>query len=282
MEIGLMFWGQVAPNSILREMKSLGIQCGHLGISGGVPLEGAAQRWKAALEAEGFVATNVVGSFDGEDYADIPTVQQTVGYVPAGTRKEREQRTYELIDFGSSVGIPIYACHAGYIPEDRRDPDYRVLCDLARRICDYAAKKNMTFALETGQETAPVLDAFLKDVGRPNLKINFDPANMILYGVGDPIEALDQLGPNVVSVHCKDGIWPPKGVPGALGTERPLGEGEVGMDRFVRKLKQIGYQGALVIEREIPAAKAEERHVPGLPLRDDILRAVKLLNGLRA
>lgn len=282
MEIGLMFWGQDNPVSSLREMKSLGIRCGHLGISGGVPLDGAAEEWKKALEEEDFVATSVVGSFDGEDYADIPTVQRTVGYVPEATRTEREKRTYDLIDFAGALGVPSYCCHAGYIPEDRTDLEYAALCEMARRICDYAAKKNMTFALETGQETAEVLDAFIKDVDRPNLKINFDPANIILYGVGDPIEALDQLSSYVVSVHCKDGIWPPKGVEGALGTEKPLGDGEVGIDRFVAKLKQIGYKGALTIERELATAKAEERHVPGLPHRDDVLKAVALLEKLRA
>lgn len=281
LEIGLMFWGETDPIASLREVKSLGIRCGHLGIAGHVPLNGLAAKWKAAAEQEDFAVTNVVGSFEGEDYADIPTVQRTVGYVPAGTRDEREKRTYELIDFGGELGTPIYCCHAGYVPEDRSDPDYAVLRDLARRICDYAAKKNMIFALETGQETAEALGVFLKDVDRPNLKINFDPANIILYGVGDPIEALDRLGKDVVSIHCKDGIWPPKDVEGALGTEKPLGEGEVGMERFIAKLKQIGYKGSLTIEREIATTKAEERHVGGLPHRQDVLDAVALLEKIR-
>jgi sugar phosphate isomerase/epimerase len=88
-------------------------------------------------------------------------------------------------------------------------------------------------------------------VNRPNLRINFDPANLILYGSDEPIEALGLLGQHVVTVHCKDGNWPPKETPGALGTEMPLGQGAVGMDRFIAKLKQIGYRGPLCIEREI-------------------------------
>ena len=106
------------------------------------------------------------------------------------------------------------------------------------------------FALETGQEPARTLLHFFKDAGRGNLRINFDPANMILYGTGDPIEALGVLAAHVISVHCKDGDWPPKGVPGALGTERPLGQGAVGMERFIAKLKEIGYRNPLNIERE--------------------------------
>jgi sugar phosphate isomerase/epimerase len=108
-------------------------------------------------------------------------------------------------------------------------------------------------------------------VARPNLRINFDPANMILYGTGDPIEALRLLAPHVVSVHCKDGDWPPKGVEGALGSERPLGQGSVGMDRFVATLKEIGYKGILSIERE--AENQEERIA-------DIRMAVGLLKRL--
>ena len=100
---------------------------------------------------------------------------------------------------------------------------------MVRRICNHAATHNQTFALETGQEPAPVLLAFLNDVAKPNLGINFDPANMILYGTGDPIEALGILASRVISVHCKDGDWPEPGIAGALGKERPLGAGSVGI-----------------------------------------------------
>ena len=91
---------------------------------------------------------------------------------------------------------------------------------------------------------------FIHDVDRDNLGINFDPANMIMYGSGDPIEALGILREHVLSVHCKDGDWPPKGQPSALGEERPLGKGAVGIERFLGKLRQIGYKGPIFIERE--------------------------------
>jgi len=281
MEIGLMFWGEGDPVASLREVKSLGIRCGHLGIAGGVALEGAAERWKAACEQEQFVVTSLVGSFNGENYADIPTVRQTVGYLPRNTRQEREERTYRLIELGAALGAPNYCCHAGYIPEDPSEEDYQALVELCRRISDYAARFGMNFALETGQEPPLVLRAFIQAVDRPNLKINFDPANIILYGVGDPIEALDVLAPWVVSVHCKDGVWPPKDKPGALGTEKPLGQGEVGIERFIAKLKQIGYKGPLVIEREVESADQAERHVGGIPHRQDVRDAVALLERLR-
>ena len=276
-----MFWGDVDPVASLRSVKSLELRCGHLGIAGGVPLEGAAGKWRAAIEQEAFAVTNVVGSFNGESYADIPTVRQTVGYVPEQTRQVREARTYQLIDFTAALDVSIFCCHAGYIPEDTTDPLYPPVRDLIRRICDYAAARDVIFALETGQEPPQALEDFIKDVDRPNLKVNFDPANIILYGVGDPIAALEQLAPYVVSVHCKDGIWPPKDVPGALGTEEPLGQGEVGIDRFVAKLKEIGYTGPLTIEREVASADESERHVAGLPQLEDVRLAISLLKQLQ-
>ena len=157
------------------------------------------------------------------------------------------------------------------MPEDKSHPDYLGVREVVRDICDHAATHGQTFALETGQEPAHVLLEFFKDVDRPNLRINFDPANMILYGTGDPIEALRTLAPHVVSVHAKDGDWPPKDVPGALGTERPLGQGSVGMDRFVATLREIGFGSSLNIERE--AENQEER------IRD-IRNAVQLLRRL--
>ena len=87
-------------------------------------------------------------------------------------------------------------------------------------------------------------------MNRRNLGINFDPANMILYGTGDPIQSLAVVGQHVVSVHCKDGDWPPPEVPGALGIERPLGQGAVDLKGFLAGLKKIGYKGQLTIERE--------------------------------
>lgn len=255
MEIGVMFWAGRDPVETIRELKALGARCGQIGIAGDLPLAGAAAKWKAALEAENFPVVTAFCAYNGESYADVPTVQRTVGFIPPKTRAEREQRTYAVSDFAREVGITSIATHIGFVPEDESDPDYVAVRDLVRRICDHAAKNKQTFALETGQEAADTLLRFFLDVNRPNLGINFDPANMILYGTGDPVEALGTLAAHVISVHAKDGDWPPKGVPGALGEEKPLGRGAVGMERFVRKLKSIGFKGPLNIEREVSDQK---------------------------
>jgi len=243
-----MFWGD---RDDLATVLGFGVRTGQLGVSGSMTLDdSAAAHWKAALAAAGFKVVTVVAAYEGEDYADIPTVQRTVGFIPPATRAARERRTLAISDFAAHLGVGSIACHIGFVPEDDADPDYVAVRALVRRICDHAAAHGQTFALETGQERAEVLQRFIQDVDRPNLRINFDPANLILYGTGEPIAALRTLAPLVVSVHCKDGDWPPADKPGALGKERPLGKGSVGVERFVATLKEIGFPGPLNVERE--------------------------------
>jgi len=271
LEVGVMFWAGGDPYETIRELKSMGVRCGQLGIPGGMQLAGAAAAWKKALIDEEFTIVTVFAAYAGESYADIPTVLRTVGFVPPATRVEREQRTLAVSDFAAEIGAPGIATHIGFVPEDRAAPDYVAVRDMVRRIVDHAAGHGQTFALETGQEPAAVLHHFLEDVARPNLGINFDPANMILYGTGDPVNALDVLAAYVITVHCKDGNWPPKDSPAALGEEQRLGEGAVGMERFIAKLKQIGYRGPLTIEREI-----EDR----AQRRRDIIKGAEMLRRL--
>jgi sugar phosphate isomerase/epimerase len=272
MEIGLMFWAGGDPVATLREVKGFGVRCGQLGIPGDMPLEGAAAAWGSALRQESFRIVTVFAAYTGENYADIPTVARSVGFIPEATREERVERTLLISDFAAALGVGSIACHIGFVPHDPADPNYLAARDIVRKISDRAAGNNQTFALETGQEPAEVLLRFLEDVARENVRINFDPANLIMYGTGDPIEALGVLGSRVVSVHCKDGVWPPKGVPGALGSERPLGQGDVGMVRFVARLKEIGYRAPLNIEHEI-----EDRQQRAIDNR----AAVELLTRLR-
>ena len=276
LQVGVMFWTggvlgvDASPGEITAMVKGLGVNCGQLGVHGKADIgpEGTAA-WKEALAKNGVTLNTVFASFEGESYADIPTVEQTVGYIPKGPREEREQRTREISDFAHALGVPGIAAHIGFVPEDHSDPDYIAVRDMMRRLCDYCAERGQSYALETGQEPAVTLREFIKDVDRPNLKVNFDPANMVLYGSGEPMEALNVIHPWVVSVHCKDGTWPKE--KGVFGEETPLGEGDVGMDNYVAKLKEVGYTGPLTIEREITG---EEQ-------RDDILRAIALLERLR-
>jgi sugar phosphate isomerase/epimerase len=267
-----MFWAGGDPAETIAELTNLGIRSGQLGIPGDLELS-CAPAWRDALHAADFRVHTVFAAYNGEDYADIPTVQRTVGFIPPATRVEREKRTLGVSDFAAVIGAPGIATHIGFVPESTSDSDYIAVREMVRRVCDHAKTHGQTFALETGQEPARVLLEFLNDVDRTNLGINFDPANMILYGTGDPIEALGILGPKVLTVHCKDGDWPEAGVPGALGKEKALGAGSVEVARFLSKLREIGYCGPLSIERE--ASDPAQRMV-------DIRSAIALLTELKS
>lgn len=218
--------------------------------------------------------TCVFGGFDGESYADIPTTARTVGLVPQETRAARIQEMKEISDFAKVLGCGTVGLHVGFVPE-RGSLDYNNLLTAVRDLLDHVAKNGQNLHLETGQETAAHLLEFIHDVDRPNLFINFDPANMILYGTGDPIEALKKVGHFVRSVHCKDAKWAAEGDRGkGWGSEVALGEGDVGMKTYLETLQEIGYKGPLTIEREIAHDRDRQKR--------DIGTAAALLQRLRA
>ncbi len=232
-----------------------------------------ASEFLARLQEYGITITVVFGGFEGESYADIPTVVRTVGLVPTETRAERTQEMKEIADFAKVLGCDVVALHLGFVPHDPSDPLYQEILQVTREICDHCSSNGQRLHLETGQEQAETLLQFLSDVGRNNLFVNFDPANMILYGSGEPIEALRKIGHYVRSVHCKDATWAAR--PGEeWGREVPLGEGSVGFENFLRTLKEIGYDGPLTIEREIPQEPDRQKA--------EIGRGVRLLNDLKA
>jgi sugar phosphate isomerase/epimerase len=163
--------------------------------------------------------------------------------------------------------------HLGFVPHDRSHELYAGILDLTRDLCDHCRRSGQGVHLETGQESADALLQFIGDVQRDNLFINFDPANMILYGAGEPIEALKKVGRYVRSIHCKDGKWAAR--PGEeWGQEVPLGEGDVGMETYLRTLAEIGYFGPLTIEREIPQDPQRQKA--------EIGHAIRLLSDLKA
>jgi sugar phosphate isomerase/epimerase len=232
-----------------------------------------AEELKKQLDAMNVTCTAVFGGFDGESYADIPTVVKTIGLVPEETRQARLAEMRDIADFAKWLHCDTVALHLGFIPHDPANPQFDEVVAVTAALCDHCAANDQYLHLETGQETAEGLLAFLAAVGRDNLKINFDPANMILYGTGEPIEALRLLGPHVRSVHCKDGTWSDK--PGETwGSEVPLGEGDVDMRLYLQTLADIGYRGPLTIEREIPEDPARQKQ--------EIGGAIELLSRLRS
>jgi sugar phosphate isomerase/epimerase len=226
----------------------------------------------ARLRDANIQLTAVFGGFAGESYADIPTVSRTVGLVPPETRAARVAEMKAIADFARLLGCDVVALHLGFVPHDRAHPLYGQVLAATRDLCDHCRSQGQALHLETGQEPADALLAFMGDVERENLFINFDPANMILYGSGEPIAALRQVGRYVRSVHCKDGAWAAR--PGQeWGAEMPLGQGAVGMENYLRTLLEIGYTGPLTIEREIPQEPERQKA--------EIGHAVRLLTELK-
>ena len=233
----------------------------------------AAEAFLARLDSVGVTTTAVFGGFAGESYADIPTVARTVGLVPPETRRQRTQEMLEIADFAKLLGVDVVALHLGFVPHDTADPLYREVIDITRQVCDHCAENGQALHLETGQEPADDLVRFIGDVQRDNLFVNFDPANMILYGSGEPLPALERVGQYVRSVHCKDALWADK--PGeSWGQEVELGAGQVDIEQYLRTLDRLGYVGPLTIEREIPQEAARQK--------EEIGHAVALLKELKS
>lgn len=161
------------------------------------------------------------------------------------------QQNYKLFlgaaEITSELRVKYLSMHAGFINEG--SPAYaRKFYNRIKCLADIAEQKKIMLLLETGQETAQQLRHFLEKLNHPAVAVNFDPANMILYDKGDPIEAIRVLSPWIKHIHIKDAIRTKQ--PGTWGTEVPWGDGQVGCERFLNALTEIGFEGVLAIERE--------------------------------
>jgi sugar phosphate isomerase/epimerase len=205
-------------------------------------------RLPEVARAAGFRMTGAMLGFPGEDYTTPQTIQKTGGFGNPATRVERLERFQWALDRTLVLGLTDLMLHAGFLPEPG-DPDRKPFLDTLARVSELARNKGVTIAFETGQETAHLLRRTLDELKSPNLKVNFDPANMLLYDKGDPLRAVEILGSDIRSVHVKDANRPT--TPGQWGEEVPLGKGQVNIRQFVKTLQEIGYRGPLCIEREV-------------------------------
>lgn len=173
----------------------------------------------------------------------------TLGLIPAGYRFQRVQHLMLGSDFAKMANINAVITHVGFIPETPNTAEYHDVVNAVRAVAQRCKDNGQYFLFETGQETPVTLRRMIEDVGLDNLGINLDPANLILYGKANPVDALDVFGEYVMNIHAKDGKYPTDGK--NLGKETPLGEGKVNFPAFVAKLKEIGYDAFFTIEREI-------------------------------
>jgi sugar phosphate isomerase/epimerase len=205
-------------------------------------------RLPEVARAAGLRMTGAMLGFPGEDYTTPQTIQRTGGFGDPATRPERLARFQWALERTRALGLSDLMLHAGFIPETT-DPDRKPFLDTLAKVSDLARAQGVTVAFETGQETANLLRRTLDELKCPNLRVNFDPANMLLYDKGDPLRAVEILGHGIRSVHVKDARRPT--TPGTWGEEVPLGHGQVNIRAFVQTLKKVGYRGPLCIEREV-------------------------------
>lgn len=234
------------PRKALAAVKGLGLSVIQVSkLSDSYYSEEGALKFTELLENYGIEASAVCIVHEGERYDDWETVEKTVGYLPPETLPKRLEYSRRCIDFAAAIGAPIVTTHMGILPKDPSSSGYERLLRAVREVAGYCRNKGVALALETGQETGVELLEFISRVGE-DVKVNFDGANLILYGLDDPLGALDILKDFIVHVHAKDGLPPIR--PGLLGREVPLGEGKAEVCKTVRNLVKSGYTGPFIME----------------------------------
>ncbi|HON06498.1 MAG TPA: sugar phosphate isomerase/epimerase family protein [Verrucomicrobiota bacterium] len=184
----------------------------------------------------------------GEDYSTLERIKKTGGIVPDETWEQNKNNIKKSIEIASKLNLKLVTFHAGFIPHNKNDASFNKLLDRLREVAKLFAEAGIELGLETGQETAETLKELLKTLNCENVVVNFDPANMILYDKGDPVEALQVLYPYIRQCHLKDAKRTKTA--GEWGEEVPLGTGDVDWEKFLKFLKEKGFSGNLCIERE--------------------------------
>lgn len=237
-----------SPATLVARVRETGLTRVQLALD---PIRENPQVWGGvgeALRQAGIEIVSGMIGFVGEDYSTMDSIRVTGGVAPDATWAENWANVPQAAAIAAGLGISLVTFHAGFLPHDESAPDYRKLRQRLENIADVFAAQGIAVAFETGQETAPALDAFLRQLARPNVGVNFDPANIILYDNGDPIEALRTLAPWLKQIHIKDGTRPR--VPGAWGEEVVVGTGQVDWPAFFATLRSLGYAGWCCLERE--------------------------------
>ena len=200
-----------------------------------------------AVRASGLgISAATIGS-PQEDYTSLESIRATGGIVPDQYWPENRRRIERAADITAELKVPFLTLHAGFLEND--DPlQARRVRDRLVELADMAGQRGLMLLMETGQESAVCLREMLEQLAHPALGVNFDPANMILYDKGVPVEAVRTLGPWIKHVHIKDALRTK--CPGTWGSEVPWGEGGVGNEAFLKALREAGYTGTLAIERE--------------------------------
>ncbi len=244
------------PQELVAKLEATGIRRVQLALD---PLRDAPDVWRNAPELLRQKSVTIVsGMFGcvGEDYSTLETIRLTGGIAPDATWEENWKNIQVTTALAQKLNLKLVTFHAGFLPHDENNPSYAKLKQRLIQVADAFQARGIALGLETGQETAAELRDFLSKLNRPNLGVNFDPANMILYDKGNPIEALRTLGPWIRQVHIKDAAR--TSTLGTWGDEVVAGQGEVDWPVFFSTLGEIGFAGELCIEREAGMNRVED------------------------
>ncbi|MGO8931074.1 MAG: sugar phosphate isomerase/epimerase family protein [Limisphaerales bacterium] len=237
-----------SPQELAARLEDIGIHRVQLALD---PLRENPKVWDATEACFGDKGISVVsGMFGcvGEDYSTLQTIRDTGGLAPDSTWEQNRRNIRATVPIARRLGLKLIAFHAGFLPHDESDPNFGKMLGRLSEVADLFADAGMNLGLETGQETAPVLLEVLQTLNKKNVGVNFDPANMILYDKGNPIEALRVLGGWVRQVHIKDAVRTK--APGTWGEEVPVGTGQVDWRAFIATLNAHNSTCDFVIERE--------------------------------
>jgi L-ribulose-5-phosphate 3-epimerase len=244
--VGVCSWSlRTDVPGVARAMRECGLKHVHLGIRPAV--EDGSGRVLETIQAQDWTITSTMIDFPQEDYSTLDTIKVTGGVVPDAPWQQNHNLFLGATLVTAKLGVKYLSMHAGFIDESDKAHADKIHARI-RDLANIAADNGVILLLETGQEAAPELRHFLEKLDHRSVGVNFDPANMILYDKGDPIDAVRVLAPWIRHLHVKDATRTKR--PGTWGAEVPWGDGEVGMQRFLSVLEEIGFDGAMAIERE--------------------------------
>src|SRR5580693_10122263 len=221
MRLGVVASLSKDPDASIKRVHELGFPTCQLSI--GAFDDGTVAGLRAAMAKYGVEVTSAIAGGPGPEIYDFYKGPETIGLVPRQYRAARIARVKEVSDFAKRAGIPGVQTHCGFLPENPNEPVYTESVEAIRTVAQYCKDNGQTFRCETGQETPITLVRAIKDVGLDNVGVNFDVANLILYGKANPVDAVDILGPYIQSMHAKDGLYPTD--TRKLGQEVAIGEG---------------------------------------------------------
>lgn len=209
-----------------------------------------------ALSRAGVSAVSAMMAMEGEDYSTLDSIKSTGGLRPSQTWEANLRAAHDNAALARRLGLSLVTFHAGFIPHDRSDPEREIVIGRVRQLNTIFRRHGVRVAMETGQENAETLVVALADLGADRPGVNFDPANMILYGMGDPLAALKRVAMHVAQIHIKDAL--PTEAPGTWGSEVRVGEGAVDWRHFFDLYRRNGLTCDLLIEREAGDARVAD------------------------